>query len=143
MSKVVSIRLKDEQFERLKRAARRQGRTASESAARILDEALRQNEFVWVEFRDSASGRQAYLKGTRLPIWQVAWIAHDYANDVAKTAEHFDLTEYQILAALSYATAYPDEIEQAIADNHPTLEELKRLLPWLEVATFQDDEAPS
>src|SRR5262249_23882950 len=142
MSKVVSMRLKDDQFERLKRAARRMGRTPSESAARILEEALRQDEFVWIEFRDSASGRQPYLKGTRLPIWQIAWIAPGYDNDVEKTAEHFDLTKYQVIAALSYAAAFPSEIEDAIADNHPTFEELRRLIPWINVTTIRDDEDP-
>src|SRR5262249_36567275 len=140
MSKVVSMRLKDDQFERLKRAARRMGRTPSESAARILDEAFRENEFVWIEFRDSASGRQPYLKGTRLPIWQISWIARGYGNDVDKTAEHFDLTKHQVLAALGYASAYPGEIEDAIADNQPSLEELKHLIPWLEVTTIRDDD---
>ena len=48
MSKVVSVRLRDDQVERLARAARRFGQTVSETAAQLLEEALRQGEFAFV-----------------------------------------------------------------------------------------------
>ena len=69
MSKVVSMRLKDEQVDRLERAARRLGRSPSEAAALLLEEALRQRDFALIEFRDSPVGRQAYVHGTRLAVW--------------------------------------------------------------------------
>ena len=69
MSRVMSLRLQDSQIERLNRAARSSGRTASETAAILLEEALRQREFAFIEFRDSPVGRQAYLQGTRLAAW--------------------------------------------------------------------------
>ncbi len=75
MSKVLSLRLKDDQIERLARAARRLGRTPSETAALLLEESLREREFTFIEFRDSPVGRQAYLKGTRLAVWQVTALA--------------------------------------------------------------------
>jgi hypothetical protein len=71
MSKVMSLRLKDEQVTRLQQAARSLGRSPSQAAVLLLEEALRARDFAFVEFRDSAFGRQAFLQGTRLAVWQV------------------------------------------------------------------------
>ncbi|MGH2458149.1 MAG: transcriptional regulator [Chloroflexota bacterium] len=137
MSKVVSLRLKDEQVERLQRAARRLGRSPSEAAALLLEESHRQRDFAFVEFRDSAVGRQAYLQGTRLAIWQVAWLARSFGGDVAKVAAHLAV---QVAAALRYAAAYRDEVDLAIADNALTATTLAQNIPSLEVI---DVDAPA
>jgi predicted DNA-binding protein len=57
MSKVVSIRLKDEQYERLRKLARRLDRTPSETVVRVLEEGLREREFPYIVFKDTAVGR--------------------------------------------------------------------------------------
>ena len=133
MSKVVSLRLKDGQVERLQRAARRLGRTPSEAAALLLEEALRQREFAFIEFRDSPVGRQAYLQGTRLKVWQIVSLTRVYGGDVARIAADLELPAVQVVAALRYAAAYPEEIEAAIADNECTAADLERLIPNLRV----------
>lgn len=133
MSKVVSLRLKDVQVEALNRAAHRLGRTPSEAAAILLEEALRQREFPFIEFRDSPVGRQAYLQGTRLAIWQVEWLAREYDRDVHGVAEHLDLPPVQIAAALNYAAAYPEETEDAIKDNEWASDNIERLIPGIRV----------
>ncbi len=133
MSKVVSLRLKDDQVARLERAARRFGRTPSEAAALLLEEALRQREFAFVEFRDSPAGRQAYLQSTRLSVWQVASLARSFGGDAARTAAHLEVPAITVAAALAYAAAYPDEIDAAIADNDRPVADLIRLVPNLEI----------
>ncbi len=133
MSKVISLRLKDRPMESLQRVARRMGRTPTEAAATLLDEILRQSEFAFIEFRDSPAGRQAYLQGTRLKVWQIASIARDYDGDVAQTAAHLALPAMQVAAALNYAKAFPDEIEAAIRDNECSETDLERLIPNLTV----------
>lgn len=133
MSKVVSLRLKDDQVERLQRMARRLGRKPSVAAALLLEEALRESEFAFVDFRDTVVGRQAFLKGTRLKVWQVAWLARHYSGDTKRLATDLEIPEVQILGALQYAQAYPTEIEDAIADNNKSVEELRRLIPNLQV----------
>jgi uncharacterized protein (DUF433 family) len=132
MSKVISIRLKDDQVERLERAARQFGRRLSETAALLLEESLRHEEFTWVEFRDSPVGRQAYIQGTRLAVWQVAWLARYFDGDADRIAAHLGVPGVAVASALAYAAAYPAEIEPAIADNSKSLDELKRLIPKLE-----------
>jgi uncharacterized protein (DUF433 family) len=139
MSKVVSLRLKDQQMERLQRAARQMGRTPSATAALLLEEALREREFAYIEFRDTVVGRQPYIRGTRLAIWQVVSLARNFDGDVDATASYLDIPKVAVQAALGYAAAFSQEIEDTIADAHPTLEELKRILPNLEVFTVDLD----
>src|SRR5579859_967737 len=129
MSKVISLRLKDSQVERLERAARRFGRTASETAALLLEEALRQRAFASIEFRDSPVGRQAYLKGTRLAAWHVAWLAPSFGADAERLAAHLELPPVVVAAALAYTAAYPEDIEAAVADQGCAAEDLPRLIP--------------
>lgn len=133
MSKVVSLRLRADQVERLQRAARRLGRSPSEAATLLLEESLRQRDFPFIEFRDSPVGRQAYLQGTRLAVWQIASLAQDSGRDAAQVAAHLEMPVVRIAAALRYAAAYPAEIEAALADSAWTAAHLTRLLPGVEV----------
>ena len=130
MSHVVSLRLQDHQAKRLARYARRVGRTPSEAGRLLLDEALRQTEFPYIEFRDSSVGRQAYIRGQRTAVWMVMMIASHYRNEVRKTAKHFQWPVEWVQAAFNYAAAYPREIHDAIEDNESiTPQDLKRMLP--------------
>lgn len=132
MSQVVSLRLPDRQAARLKRVARVAGRKLGETARILLDEALRQIEFAHIEFRDSAAGRQAYIKGRRTPVWMVMMIAERYNNDAVKTAGHFEWPVEWVHAAFHYARAFPDEIDPLIEDHRSiTFEELQKRLPSL------------
>jgi len=138
MSKVVSMRLKPELWERLQGMARRLGRTPSETSALLLDEGLRSAEFGLVQFRDSPVGRQAYVHGTTLAVWEVVFLARCFANDAPALAEHLNWPVDKVMAALTYAAAYPNEIEVAIADNQRGPEPLRRLLPGLETMSVDE-----
>lgn len=132
MTKVVSMRLKEGQWERLERMARRLGRTPSETSVLLLEEALRVAEFGFIQFRDSAAGRQAYILGTSLAVWEVALLARFFDGDAERLAEYLGWPPVKVRAALHYAGAYPEEIETAIRDNEPALERLRRMLPGTE-----------
>ena len=129
MGKVLSIRVTEQQVGRLGRIARQMRMKPSQAAAALLEETLRMDEFPLVEFRDTAVGRQAYLQSTRLKIWMVEWIARNYDHNMSQTAEHLSLPAHYVEAALDYARAYPREMEEAIADNSKTFEEVKKILP--------------
>jgi uncharacterized protein (DUF433 family) len=132
-SAVVSLRVSQEQAERLQRKARQLGRTASETGAILLDESLRRDEFAFIDFRDSAVGRQAYIQGSRLAVWQVVSLARSYAGDAKKTAEHLEWPLAKVQAAFSYAKAFPEEVENAVRDNQSCdFEKISRLLPHAE-----------
>lgn len=134
MSQVVSTSLSKETAERLKRLARRLGKTPSETSAILIEESLRENEFAYIEFRNSTLGRQAYLKNSSLAVWEVIAIAQDYNMDQMQVAAHFHKPIQWVKAAFNYADAYFEEIQTAISDAQVIdATTLKRLLPQLEI----------
>ncbi len=118
MTQVISMRLKEDQVERLRRVARRMGRTPSETGALLVEEALRRSEFALIDFRDSPVGRQAYIQGSTLAVWEVVLIVRDHDNDADAAARYLSWPRHLVQAALNYGSAYPDAVEAAIADNH-------------------------
>ena len=129
-STVVSLRVSEEQAERLQRKAHRLGRSQSETGAILLEESLRRDEFAFIDFRDSALGRQACIQGTRLPVWMVVKVAQAYGGDAEKTAANLQRPPVQMQAALNYATAFPREIEDVIRDNDSyDFTKVSRMLP--------------
>ena len=138
-SKVLSMRIRPAQDERLRRMARKLGHTAAETGALLIEEGLRRSEFAFIDFRDTAAGRQAYLQGSRVSVWMAVKIARAYKGDLAKAANHLGRPPMQVQAALNYAKAFPQEIETAIQDNDSfTFERLSQMLP--QAARFEVSE---
>jgi hypothetical protein len=116
-SMVISMRLPLNSGKRLKRMARRHGWTPSDTSARLVEEGLRRSEFAFIDFRDSAAGRQACVQGSSLAVWEVLLLARDYKNDSAAVARHLRWPEAKVRAAFNYARMFAQEINHAIADN--------------------------
>lgn len=129
-SMVVSMRLPTESGNRLKRLASRHGWTPSDASARLVEEGLRRSEFAFIDFRDSAAGRQAYVQGSSLAVWEVMLLVQSYKANVEAVAKHLKWLEAKVQAAVNYAKAFPEEIENALSENAATdFEALKRMLP--------------
>ena len=127
---VISMRLPTKSGQRLRRMARRHGWTPSDASARLVEEGLRRSEFAFIDFRDSAAGRQACIQGSSLAVWEVMMLARDYKGSVAKVAKHLRWPEDKVQAAFNYAKAFPDEIDSAIADNDAVdFNSLSQMLP--------------
>src|ERR1700680_735481 len=109
-STVISMRLPAESGRRLKRVANRHGWTASDASARLVEEGLRRSEFGFIDFRDSPAGRQAYLQGSTLAVWEVMLLVHSYKQDVLAVAKHLKWPEVKVQAAVNYAGAFAAEI---------------------------------
>src|SRR3954469_17192095 len=116
-SVVVSMRLPPESGKRLKRIANRHGWTASDASARLVEEGLRRAEFAFIDFRDSAAGRQAYIQGSTLAVWEVILLLRSYKSDASAVAKHLAWPEAKVSAAANYGEAFPDEIEAALSEN--------------------------
>jgi len=129
-STVISMRLPAESGQRLRRMARRHGWTASDASARLVEEGLRRSEFAFIDFRDSAAGRQACIQGSTLAVWEVMLLVRSHAGDAAAAARHLKWPQMKVQAAVHYAEAFPEEIGEAIADNDAMdFAALKRMLP--------------
>ena len=128
----ISLRVPAKVRQALERMARRSGRSLGEIGARMVEEQVRMGEFAGIEFRDTAGGRDAFLRGTRLKVWMVVKVARQFDGHAKKAAAHLSLTPGQVHAALYYAEAFPEEIQAAIEDNDSLdLTALKRRLPGL------------
>jgi hypothetical protein len=127
---VLSMRLPVESGKRLKRIANRHGWTPSDASARLVEEGLRRSEFAFLDFRDSAAGRQAYIQGSTLAIWEVMLLLRSYKGNVKDVAKHLKWPEAKVRAALNYSEAFSGEVNEAIAENDSTdFDSLKRMLP--------------
>ena len=129
MSQTVSLRLPDATAERLRRVARRAGRSVNAVGARWIEESLRLGEFADIEFRDFGAERHACIKG-HLQVWLFIMVARCYDMDPQRTADHFQWPVSSVLAGLHYYEAFPEEIDIPLAENDAMdWESLKRLLP--------------
>jgi hypothetical protein len=129
-STVISMRLAAESGRRLKRLANRHGWTTSDASARLVEEGLRRTEFAFIDFRDSAVGRQASIQASSLAVWEVVMLLRSFDGDAAAVAKHLRWPEVKVAAAVRYAEAYPDEVEAALEENAEIdFEALRRMLP--------------
>ena len=129
-STVISMRLPAASGKRLKRMASRHGWTPSDASARLVEEGLRRSEFAFIDFRDSPVGRQAYIQGSSLAVWEIMLLVHSYKKDLQTVAKHLRWPEAKVQAAVNYAEAFSSEINEALAENEASnFATLKRMLP--------------
>src|SRR5438876_11970046 len=100
-------------YERLMAKQARAAKTSkSDLVARYVIEKSLETEFPGISFRDSLSGREAYLTGHRVAVWEVLTVYED-TRSVEKTASHFRWPRVLVNRALAYAKAFPEEIRTA------------------------------
>ena len=129
-SMVLSMRLPLESGNRLKRMANRHGWTPSDASARLVEEGLRRSEFAFIDFRDSSVGRQAFIQGSTLAVWEVMLLVRSYKGSVSDVSRHLRWPEAKVQAAVNYAQAFPEEIEEALSENDAAdFVTVKRMLP--------------
>src|SRR6201998_2293108 len=84
----------------------------SNLVARYVMEKSLETEFPGISFRDSLSGREAYLSGHRVAVWEVQDV-YSETKSVEKTAQHFRWPPILVKRALAYAKAFPEEIHKS------------------------------
>lgn len=100
-------------YERLVARQARAARTSkSDLVARYVIEKTLETEFPGIAFRDSVSGREAFLSGRRVAVWEV-WAVYEETKSGEKTAGHFGWPRTLVTRALAYAKAFPEEIADA------------------------------
>jgi uncharacterized protein (DUF433 family) len=106
---VMTLRVPENVRRGLTRLAARFGHKPAQMGARLLEEGLRRRDFPLVDLRDTAAGRVAYLRGTRLT---VAWVVQAIQEGLApqKFARDFGVSVAQVRSALAYAQAFPEEM---------------------------------
>src|SRR5205823_6377910 len=94
----------------LERLAAQLGYKPAHLGVRLLEEGLRRRHFPQIDLRDTATGRVAYVKGTRLTVY---WVLQRVRKGMTaeRVAHEFDLSPAQVNAALAYSHAFPAEME--------------------------------
>ncbi len=108
---VQSCRIEGNHAALLARQAKRRHLEVSTLSSLYLKEKALEEEYPGIGFRDSVGGREAYVQGHRVAVWEVADVYQE-AKSVAKTAEHFRWPPALVRSALAYALAFAREIRQ-------------------------------
>jgi uncharacterized protein (DUF433 family) len=108
----------------VERLAARFGHKPAQLGVRLIEEGLRRRDFPQIALRETASGRVAYLEGTRFAVHWIAGLVP--AEMTAETfARKYDLPAERVRAAVAYAHAFSDEIasdREQVATNQKWIE---------------------
>src|SRR5205814_10414816 len=99
---VQSCRMDKEAASLLSRQAKRRHLEVSTLSSLYLKEKALEEEFPGIGFRDSAAGREAYVLGHRVAVWEVLDVYRE-AKTIVRTADHFSWPEYLVKCALAYS----------------------------------------
>lgn len=110
--------------------ARRTKRSRGAVVAELAEEAARSRLFPGIAFRDEP--RRPWVIGTGLDVWQIIEAYQDFGS-VEQMVAGSELSEAVIRLALAYYERFPEEIDEAIAENRRPLSELRELYPFIEV----------
>lgn len=106
---VQSCRIEKGHAAMLSRQAKRKHLEVSTLSSLYLKEKALEEEFPGIGFRDAAGGREAYVLGQRLAVWEVVDVYRE-AKSVARTADHFGWPDYLVKCALAYAKEFSVEV---------------------------------
>jgi hypothetical protein len=129
----ISIRLSRTTDQLVTAEARRTNRSRSSIVQAFTEETARTRRFPGIGFRGDDAGRRAWVIGSGLDVWEIAQIGEDFGSVDAMLRETH-LTERQVRLALAYRDAFPDEIDDAIADNRRSVDELQVLYPFVDAS---------
>jgi len=111
-----SFRIKEPILREIERI--RKNKAANALANELLEEALKMRRCPGIIFSQGITGRRARVAGTGVEVWEVVYeyqIVGKDAEALKKALPH--LTERQLIAALNYYRAYPEEINELIQSN--------------------------
>lgn len=134
-SKPFTMRLSEETNAWVEHEARRTKRSKGAVVEALAEEAARTRRFPGIAFRGPEYDRRAWLLGSALDVWQVIEAYQDMGMERVLTEG--DLPERKIRLALAYYGAYPEEIDEAVAENRQPLEYWLRLYPGLNITELR------
>jgi hypothetical protein len=130
-SKPLSVRISPGTEELIAAEAKRTHRSKGAVIEALAEEALRARMFPGIAFRGEDWNRRPWVIGTALDVWQVVDAHRDVGSVEAMVAEG-NLSERQTRLALAYHERFPEEIDEAIAQNRRPLDELRASYPFID-----------
>lgn len=114
--------------------AKRTRRSKGAVVESLAEEALRARRFPGIAFRGTDWNRRPWVIGTALDVWEIVAATRSY-DSPQSAADATDLAEAHVRLARAYYEAFPREIDEAIADNSRSLEQLRREYPAIDPIT--------
>src|SRR6266540_3461475 len=108
-----SIRLSSPTDELVADEARRTRRSKSSIVEEWTEESARMRRFPGIGFRDEYPRRRPWVLGTGLDVWELVDVLQSYGS------------------AGAVGDAFPEEIDEAIAENRRPADELERVHPFV------------
>ena len=130
-SQPFSMRLSRVTDELVTLEARRTRRSKGAVVESLADEALRARRFPGIAFRGTDWNRRPWVIGTALDVWEIVDATRGF-DSPQDAADATDLAEAHVRLALAYYEAFPQEIDDAIAENSRALEQLRREYPAID-----------
>lgn len=104
-----SCRIEKEHAALLSRQAKRRHLEVSTLSSLYLKEKALEEEYPGIGFRDSVGGREAYVQGHRVAVWEVMDVYQE-TKSLTKTADHFRWPPALVRCALAYAKEFAKEV---------------------------------
>jgi len=128
----ISIRLSRATDQLVTAEARRTRRSRSAVVQAFTEETARSRRFPGIGFRGDDAGRRAWVIGSGLDVWEIAQMLEDFGS-IESLLRESRLTERQARIAAAYREAFPDEIDEAVADNRRPADEMATLYPFVDL----------
>jgi hypothetical protein len=132
-----SIRLSRSTDRFVAEEARRTRRSKSAIVEALTEEAARMRRFPGIGFRGADANRRAWLVAAGLDVWHVIEAYRDHGSMERMVAET-DLREPAIRLAVAYWEQYPEEIDEAIAENRVPVAVAADLYPFIRYRDIDD-----
>jgi len=108
---VQSCRIEKDRAALLAKQAKRRHLEVATLSSLYLTEKAMEEEYPGIGFRDAAGGREAYVLGHRVAVWEVEDVYRE-TGSIAKTADYFRWPAALVRCALAYAKAFAAEVRQ-------------------------------
>lgn len=130
----MAIRVKTPRTQWWMRYAKRTHRSAPELSDILQPAAETPQRFPHVRIRLVNKEPEAFISGSGLFIWEIAWLARSYDGDVQAVARHTLADPILIEEGMCYAAERAVEVDAEIRRHtEVSLEELQALLPGIQV----------
>jgi uncharacterized protein (DUF433 family) len=110
--------------------ARRARRSKSSVVESLAEEAMRTRRFPGIAFRGEDAARRPWVIGSGLDVWELCQMFDEFGS-IEQLVADTQLAERQVRLALAYRERYPEEVEQAIAENSRPAAEWAELYPFV------------
>src|ERR1700685_2589314 len=107
---VQSCRIDEENAALLSRQAKRRHLEVSTLSSLYLKEKALEEEYPGIGFRDSYDGREAYVLGHRIAVWEVMEVIRE-VKTIEKTAKYFRWPAALVRSAQAFAKAFEADIQ--------------------------------